>query len=634
MPNRLLFSTLWVIFLGGFCLIATKIQGQDSDNDGIPDANENRICIKPFENYFKGETLGNVVYFRNQNIIGKIQGIEKTSLYEVDFLPRSQTLTDNQLTLTSQFTKINRELNNARNLCNDPRTKDKNKKDACKKIKQLQEELELIRSQNKLIQTQLSQIRDSIDYFKGIVAFKIRIKDTLNNIVLTHLFRKSDVSSLFNAKGCLKDADADGVADIFDACPDKSGKNKGCPSGELDQPELIASSNDSTNPDETTELDNQLSGLNELANREKKIQDSIRRFNQFMERISEQSILTPEQTDTLKKFATYFSKQTKELNTVKLEVVEDAKASLNAANVRLKANENYINSIRALIVAFLLVIGISFLFVRRLSVEKMKLKRQIARNIKVTQELGTESVKLQEAYLKLEVNSQKIRSDAQELKNKNTMIELLLRELNHRVKNNLLAITAMLKTELDHGNPEDLKNKVEKIIQRLTEVEKLHAKLTYNEKNEEKIPLREYFNEIVSSLRNLHVVEYKPEIIWDIPDVEISGGKAYFMGFILYELVTNCLKHSFRKVSDPEINITLKIPEANHYKLSIQDNGLGLHPDLFEGDRFRFERVNSHGLKIITLIADMYQGSFYVSPESSRDAEKRGAFFSCKLIIE
>ena len=632
MPNQSLISIYWIIFLGFFCLIASTAQGQDTDNDGIPDAQENKICIKPFEDYFNGDVLGTLVYFRDKNIVGNIRGIEKTNLYEVDFLPHRQTLIDDKLTLTSQYTKINSELRNAQNRCNDPRTTAKDKKDACKKIAQLESNIKLIRTQNKVIQEQLNALNDSIEVYKDIVAFKILVEDTLNNNLVTHLFKKTDVRTLFSEKGCLKDTDSDGVADIFDACPNERGKNKGCPADEVEEPELIASKDNDTLEENTSNTSNN-ANQNLTATKEKTIQDSIRRFNQFMERISNQSILTAEQTDTLKKFAKYFSKQTKELNK-NLEIVEDTKASLNAATVRLKANENYINSIRALIVAFLLVISISFIFVRRLSMEKRKLKRQIVRNVKVTQELETESVKLQEAYVKLEVNSKKIRSDAQELKNKNTMIELLLRELNHRVKNNLLAITAMLKTELQNDDPTEIKNKVEKIIQRLTEVEKLHTKLTYNEKNEENVPLSQYFNEIVNSLRNLHVLEHKPEVIWNMPDVEISGGKAYFMGFIIYELVTNCLKHSFRKVPDPQIKITLKIPKSNHYELSIEDNGLGLHPDLFEGDRFRLERINSHGLKIITLIADMYQGSFYVSPESSRNADKRGAFFACNLIIE
>ncbi|MDX2302341.1 MAG: histidine kinase dimerization/phosphoacceptor domain -containing protein [Microscillaceae bacterium] len=630
--NKIVISFWAIVFIGIVGLSDLTAQNSDTDGDGIPDKQEKSSCIKPFDRYFL-EKEGELVYLRSQNLIGFILKIEKTTLYEVDYLGRRQSLIDEQTAITSQFTRANKEFGEAQRTCNNPNATSKEKKDACKRVEQLSENIKQLKAQNQGIQGSLKQLNDSLETFKNIPVYKLSLRDTLSNEIITQILKITQVQSFFNKDGCLKDSDQDSYADIFDRCPDTPGSLEGCPD-DSDTPTLLTQKEKDSLGKTKENLVNAARRRLSVQAKEEIIQDSIRRFNRFMEKISNQTILTAGQTDTLKIFARYFSSQTKSLNDEYSEVVASTEVALNAAELKLKDNNNFIYSIRALIIAFILVILISFLFIRRLGMEKIKLKRQIIKNVRVTQELDDERVKLQEAYLKLEVNTQKIKGDAQELKKKNTMIELLLRELNHRVKNSLLAITAMLKNELDRGNPEELRNEVKSVVYRLNEIEKLHSKLTYNEKNEEKIPIREYFEEIVESLKNLHILEHPVLIHLDIPLVEISGGKAYFMGFILYELVTNSLKHSFRNVQDPRIDIILNMPQPNRYELSIRDNGLGLHPDLFEGERFRFERVNSHGLKIIDLITDMHQGTFYISPDSSRDSEVRGAYFVCTLVID
>ncbi|MFU8767992.1 MAG: sensor histidine kinase, partial [Candidatus Methanoperedens sp.] len=176
--------------------------------------------------------------------------------------------------------------------------------------------------------------------------------------------------------------------------------------------------------------------------------------------------------------------------------------------------------------------------------------------------------------------------------------EVLLKEVHHRVKNNMQIISSLLR--LQSGYLTDRKNiEIFKECQnRILSMSLVHEKL-YNSGDFTKIDIKDYVVDLTTGL--LHSGKSNGgNIVLDIvvDDVLLGVNAAIPFGLILSELVTNCIKHAFPNGRKGEIRIYLHETDDGKIELIVRDNGVGIP----EGIDFR--KTKSLGLYLVTILAE------------------------------
>jgi len=149
--------------------------------------------------------------------------------------------------------------------------------------------------------------------------------------------------------------------------------------------------------------------------------------------------------------------------------------------------------------------------------------------------------------------------------------ELLLKELNHRVKNNMQTIVSLIRLQSDDVEDKELKNILQTIQNRINAMSHLHQ-LLYSEQHDNVmfVNANEYFSLLIEELKS-SFEESNVLIKYNIQS-NLKTEEAVYCGLIINELVTNSFKHAFEKNTQGKIYISLK-KENNNYLLNYKDNG-------------------------------------------------------------
>jgi len=183
--------------------------------------------------------------------------------------------------------------------------------------------------------------------------------------------------------------------------------------------------------------------------------------------------------------------------------------------------------------------------------------------------------------------------------------EVLLKELHHRVKNNLQIISSLLYLQSNNT-----KNKsVDEILQvsrnRISTMLMIHEKL-YKSKNFKSINLREYISDLSNNLlKSSDAKNRNIKINIEIQEIDLDINKLIPCGLIVNELITNSLKHAFKG----EIGGNIYIKSTNYKNIctiKIIDDGVGLP------DNFDINKTNSLGLRLVTGLAKQIDGTINI----------------------
>ncbi len=176
--------------------------------------------------------------------------------------------------------------------------------------------------------------------------------------------------------------------------------------------------------------------------------------------------------------------------------------------------------------------------------------------------------------------------------------EVLLREIHHRVKNNMQVISSLLK--LQSRNVKD-KQQIEMLKEsqnRIKAMALIHEKL-YRSKDLANIDFNDYIKNLVNDLfLSYKVSTGKVALKMNIETVSFGIDTAIPCGLIVNELVSNSLKYAFPKGKDGEIKISLRTLEEGDIELIVSDNGVSIPKDL------DFRNTESLGLRLITNLAE------------------------------
>ncbi len=178
--------------------------------------------------------------------------------------------------------------------------------------------------------------------------------------------------------------------------------------------------------------------------------------------------------------------------------------------------------------------------------------------------------------------------------------EILLKEIQHRVKNNLLTISGVLALQLEQIKDDQSKDAFITSINRVNAMTKIHTRL-YKSEDYSLINFEGYIKEIVGVLSRSY--EFPPEnMIINVKDIFIDIDTAIPTGLILNELVSNAMKHAFPDGRKGEITITMS-SEDSRIILTVSDNGIGFPPEI------DFKSTESVGLSLLGRLVEQINGT-------------------------
>jgi PAS domain S-box-containing protein len=193
---------------------------------------------------------------------------------------------------------------------------------------------------------------------------------------------------------------------------------------------------------------------------------------------------------------------------------------------------------------------------------------------------------------------------------------IMLKEIHHRVRNNLNVITSLLNLQSDRINTRDeALAAFEESKNRIYAMALVHSSL-YKEGDFSSIDLSSFVQSLTQNLLQV----YKKDVQTDlrIEDFSLDLNTAVPCGLILNELVTNALKHAFKGKSGGLVTIGFRMLKDNTCQLTVRDNGIGLPKEIDVG------AAKSLGLVIVNQLVDQIDGRLEVT-------RKEGTMFQIKF---
>jgi PAS domain S-box-containing protein len=180
--------------------------------------------------------------------------------------------------------------------------------------------------------------------------------------------------------------------------------------------------------------------------------------------------------------------------------------------------------------------------------------------------------------------------------------ELLLKEVHHRIKNNIASIGGLISLHLKSiTNPEAVAV-LQAAIGRVKSMGILYDKLLLSEDYKD-ISVKNYLNDLIDTIIAIFPDKAKISIDKQIADFHFDSKRLFLLGIIINELLTNKMKYAFINSDNGLIKISLE-NIADHITLTIQDNGNEL-PDGFDIDE-----AKGFGLMIVKMLCRQMRGSF------------------------
>lgn len=226
-------------------------------------------------------------------------------------------------------------------------------------------------------------------------------------------------------------------------------------------------------------------------------------------------------------------------------------------------------------------------------------------------QIGLRLNKRREELLKYKIEEKTIelQQSLTELANSNEIVlislkekNILLKEVHHRVKNNLQLVMSLLNIQARDKELISIEEFLEKGQSRIASMVLIHENL-YQRENVGQIDFQEYIDSLSQNVKatfgeankNILVVVKAKEIYFDIET-------AVPLGIIINELITNAMKHAFPKNKNGIITIGITESENSVYEMIIEDNGIGTtHP---------LKSKKSLGLELVTLLVLQLKGTF------------------------
>lgn len=184
--------------------------------------------------------------------------------------------------------------------------------------------------------------------------------------------------------------------------------------------------------------------------------------------------------------------------------------------------------------------------------------------------------------------------------------EVLIREIYHRVKNNLQVISSLIKLQMEELHDVHTRALFLDMRNRIQSMALIHERL-YQSENLVRIDMHEYISALMHNLVNTYHGQTRDiSIHHNVDNISLAVDTAVLCGLIINELVTNAFKHAFPEDADQEdraIHTTLYADDKDTFVLCVRDTGTGIPPDVDIGT------TTTLGLQLVDMLVDQLGGS-------------------------
>jgi two-component sensor histidine kinase len=152
--------------------------------------------------------------------------------------------------------------------------------------------------------------------------------------------------------------------------------------------------------------------------------------------------------------------------------------------------------------------------------------------------------------------------------------EWLIKEIHHRIKNNLQIITSLLNAQSSYLQNDTALSAIRDSQNRIQSISLIHQKL-FNSEDVALINIHSYVVELMKFLCDTFHVNQRIQFEFDIPEIDMVIAQAMPLGLIINEAITNIIKYAFPENKPGKVIISLNSCENGYYCFSIADNGVG-----------------------------------------------------------
>jgi len=188
--------------------------------------------------------------------------------------------------------------------------------------------------------------------------------------------------------------------------------------------------------------------------------------------------------------------------------------------------------------------------------------------------------------------------------------ETLIKEVHHRVKNNMMVISSLLSLQQSKTDNEETKGALQVSQNRVQAMSQIHETL-YHSDNLSAIDMEDYLTNLATTVLHSYSINKNVKLRIDAAKTMVNVKQASSIGLIINELVSNSLKYAFPDERKGEIYLKLKSREENEIEMVVSDNGVGMPEDL------DLENTDSLGLKLVKMLAeDQLDGSIDIKSDN------------------
>ncbi|WP_221391036.1 histidine kinase dimerization/phosphoacceptor domain -containing protein [Dyadobacter sp. NIV53] len=222
-------------------------------------------------------------------------------------------------------------------------------------------------------------------------------------------------------------------------------------------------------------------------------------------------------------------------------------------------------------------------------------------------------------YLIKQRSNRKLEANQKELDQKNIFLETLnaeqdillkekewlIKEVHHRVKNNLQMVTSLLYSQSLYLQDDAAVLAIKDSLRRMQTMSLIHQKL-YQDDNISKISMPGYINDLMGYLHESFDTDNRITFEQTIEDLDLDVSQAIPLGLIITESIVNAIKYAFLNGERGVVDINLQRDGPDHLLLKISDNGIGLPAEL------DIMQQNSMGLVLMQGLTRQLKGSFTI----------------------
>jgi two-component sensor histidine kinase len=197
-------------------------------------------------------------------------------------------------------------------------------------------------------------------------------------------------------------------------------------------------------------------------------------------------------------------------------------------------------------------------------------------------------------------------------KEKASYAELLLKEMNHRVKNNLQLITSLLNIQTQKVEGEHPKKALQDAKNRVYAIALIHEKL-YNDGDIDTVNIADYLDSLIQNIKDSVpvVAPVTLDILGRCDTFRLSFRDAVSVGLILNEMINNAIIHGLSDIKSKKVVAEVIKIDEDRLQLAVTDNGSGLE-NIMESSRRGF------GIELIETLSGSYEGKIFVDKELNK----------------